>query len=171
MTKATSIPTVAGKPSIASQKFSATHSGFCIKGFKQVIGCSKLVTDVYGYWPKFEGAYVISAKIEASSFLFYELGERTLTIELHWWLGAKDHYPDGPLAFKAQDLHHRICIAFCVEDLRVHTFFCSNPQIFGLLIEGDSGTVACEGGFEMSFTYTDARVLSVSPCDEIGEPL
>ncbi|QDU94680.1 hypothetical protein [Lignipirellula cremea] len=136
-----------------------------------MIDSSELVTDVYGYWPKFEGAYVIAATIEADSTLFYELGERTFTIDLHWWLGAKDHYPGGPIIFAPDDLHHRIRIAFCVEDLRVHTFFCSNPQVFKLLIEADSRSVACEGGFEMSFTYNDAKVLSVIPCDEVGRPV
>ena len=136
-----------------------------------MIEASQLVTDVYGYWPRFEGAYVLAATIEADATIFYELGERTFSIDLHWWLGAEDHYPGGPIIFEAADLHRRIRMAFCVQDLRLHTFFCSNPQVCDLVLTAATGAVSTEGGFELSFKYDAARVVSVTPCDEIGRPL
>lgn len=133
------------------------------------IESSELVTEVYGFWPRFEGAYILAATIESHSELFYELGDRTLTLLLHWWLGAPDHYDGGPIAYSTDDLHRQIRIAFAIDEITLHTFHCSNMAIEELLInETGIGTMSCSGGFEASFSYDSVRVLDVIPCDETG---
>ena len=99
------------------------------QGDTVVIEYSELVTGVYGYWPDFAGANVLSVLIEPHSTLFYELGDRTLTLQLHWWLGAPAHYDGGPIVYADQDLHRRIHIAFAIDELHLHTFHCSSTGI------------------------------------------
>jgi hypothetical protein len=124
----------------------STESEFQLEEF---IEHSDLVTEVYGDWPKFEGAYVYAATLESHSTLFYELGERTLTLDLHWWTAAPDQY------------------------IHVHTFHCSNASIDSLdmVVSGSRASLKCVGGFELACDVFDAKVLSVIPCDEIGTPI
>jgi hypothetical protein len=148
----------------------STESEFQLEEF---IEHSDLVTEVYGDWPKFEGAYVYAATLESHSTLFYELGERTLTLDLHWWTAAPDHYPGGPIHFDRSELHRRIRIAFQIEYIHVHTFHCSNASIDSLdmVVSGSRASLKCVGGFELDCDVFDAKVLSVIPCDEIGTPI
>ena len=136
-----------------------------------MIESAELVTDVYGFWPEFQGAYVLSASIESHSELFYEYGDRTLILTLHWWLEAPEHYDGGPIVYSDEDLHRRIVIAFSIEDLTIQTFHCSSTGIDGLPIsQNDTGKLCIAGGFESSFSYDAVRVLDVIPCDELGNP-
>ena len=136
-----------------------------------LIDSSELVTNIYGFWPRFEGAFVLAVSVETDSARFYEFGERTLTIDIHWWLEASDHYPGGPIVFNEKDLHRRIRMAFSVEDIRIHTFHCDDTSINNLLIQPDKRQLQCDGGFELSCKYSEARVLLAEPCDEIGRTL
>ncbi|MCR9117279.1 MAG: hypothetical protein NXI22_10080 [bacterium] len=133
----------------------------------------ELVTDVYGEWPKFDGAFVCAVTLESHSTLFYELGERTLTLDLHWWTAAPDHYPGGPIHYDLSELHRRIKIAFQVDDIHVHTFHSSDTSIDSLdiVVSGSRGTLKCAGGFDLRCDVFDARVLSVVPCDASGEAI
>ena len=131
----------------------------------------RLVTGVYGQWPTFAGADILGAHVELSAFDFDKLGERQLNLTLHWWLGAPEHYPDGPRHYDASDLHRRITFAFLAEDIRIRTFHCSDTSINSLDLSrrGDQLKVKCVGGFELETTAFGAKILDVSECNVIGE--
>ena len=132
-----------------------------------------LVTDVYGTWPSFVNADMLNADITTFSERFDDCEPRQLDLTLHWWLGAHDHYPDGPRHFDESELHRRIHLVFFAEDIRIRTFHCSDTSIDELTFSrrGDQLDIQCGGGFELQVIAHGARVLSVTPCDVLGDAI
>lgn len=131
------------------------------------------VTAVYGDWPSFAGGDLVAANIASCANDLDGTPGRQLTLTLHWWRGAEEHYPDAPRHYDPADLHRRITIVFDAEELTLRTFHCSDTSIDALRIErrGDCLLIACGGGCELSFTSWGAKVLAVDACDESGELL
>ncbi|MCA9178014.1 MAG: hypothetical protein KDB14_26300 [Planctomycetales bacterium] len=130
-----------------------------------------LITGVYGDWPNFAGAYVTRVDIRSFGQDLDEYGGRQLTLTLHWWLTAPEHYPDAPRHYERSDLHRLVTIVFDAEDLHLRGFHCSDTSINSLELvpKEKSLLVKCSGGFNLDFTSFGAKVLSVLECDEAGE--
>ncbi|EMI51985.1 hypothetical protein RSSM_06576 [Rhodopirellula sallentina SM41] len=131
---------------------------------------------MYGEWPDFAGAYVMSVHLETHGRTFSPYGSRDLILTIHWWIGADDHYPDAPRHYDQDALHHRITLAFHASGVELRTFQFSNVQFDALQLttqptsDGfpDRFNVSMTGAFELAFTASQVKVLGVVPCDEYG---
>ncbi|MEM7479066.1 MAG: hypothetical protein AAF483_29125 [Planctomycetota bacterium] len=142
--------------------------------FLDLIDNHDLVTAVYGSWPDFGGAYVVSASLFPHSDRFPGEEPRQFDLVLHWWLGAPDFYPDAPIQYDTAELHRLLHFVFFLpEELRVRTFFCSNASIDALQFttRGEQLDVECSGGFELKLESLRARVLTVTECDAYGDAI
>ncbi len=149
-----------------------------MEGIETLIGGSKKLTDIFGYWPSFHDAEIFELTFwrgdvepEANRYIF-----PVLNVTLHVWELSNQPDPPGNLVTK----HHTLTkLSFQdVDNFRMEGFNHQNA-ILGLSIthgerpQGPSPIFAVhfDPAFGMGATFTCGRVEVVDavPCSEDGK--